>query len=80
MARLVCVEINEDAKPLKEFKHPHQAVYLLGAEDYGIPEKILNENIVIQIESPESHCLNVSTSGSIIMYDRFIKNGKVEIP
>jgi len=73
LAQLICVEINQKSKPLRTFKHPHQAVYLLGAEDYGIPEKILIQSIVIQIESHESYCLNVSTSGSIIMYDRFIK-------
>lgn len=78
LARLICAEINQKSKALKDFKHPHQAAYLLGAEDYGIPEKILSDSIVLQIESPESHCLNVSTAGSIIMYDRFIKNGKSE--
>lgn len=75
LAQLVCIEINQKSRSLKTFKHPHQAVYLLGAEDYGIPEKILNESIVVQIDSPQSYCLNVSTSGSIIMYDRFRKNG-----
>lgn len=78
LAQLICVEIYQKSKRLKTFKHPHQAVYLLGAEDYGIPEKILNESIVVQIESPESHCLNVSVSGSIILYDRFIKNGGLQ--
>ena len=72
-AKLVCVEIDKKATTLKELKHPHQAVYLLGAEDYGLPEKVLKGNVIIQIESPKQFCLNVATSGSIIMYDRYIK-------
>lgn len=37
---LVCVEQTDNAKSLKDFKHPERAIYLLGAEDYGLPEKI----------------------------------------
>ena len=75
-AKLVCVEIDKKATTLREFNHPQQAVYLLGAEDYGLPEKAMKENEVIQIESPELFCLNVATSGSIIMYDRYAKGIK----
>ena len=39
LAQFICVEIASNSRSLKGFKHPHQAVYLLGAEDYGIPEK-----------------------------------------
>lgn len=75
-ARLICIEISNEAGTLKEFKHPQQAAYLLGAEDHGLPEKILKGNVIIQIESPRQLCLNVATSGSIIMYDRHIKGLK----
>lgn len=76
-ARLVGIELKDDAKNLgKDFIHPEQAVYLLGAEDYGLPEKVLNEcRQVVQIPGL-SHCLNVSTAGSIVMYDRLIKQWK----
>ena len=37
-ARLVCVELDERATPIQEFKHPQQAIYLLGAEDHGLTQ------------------------------------------
>jgi len=35
---LVCVELDERATPIQEFKHPQQAIYLLGAEDHGLTQ------------------------------------------
>lgn len=72
--RLVCVENQGATSYLHHFVHPQQAVYLLGAEDEGLPKKILDKNMVIQIKSPLDFCLNVATAGSIVMYDRFIKH------
>ena len=40
---IVAVELNEKSVRLKEFDHPKRCVYLLGAEDHGIPQKELNQ-------------------------------------
>ncbi len=59
----------------KRYSHPLCCIYLLGAEDQGLPEKILKEcNRIIRL--PGKECMNVATAGSIIMYDRYIKEGK----
>ena len=68
---LVCVEQEDKAKNLKDFSHPERAIYLLGAEDYGLPEKIMKGHSVVYIDTPM--CLNVAVAGSIVMYDRFSK-------
>lgn len=70
-ARLVCVEIDDGARPLPAFCHPEQAVYLLGSEGGGLPQELLRDNLVVQI--PSQVCLNVSTAGSIVLYDRLAK-------
>jgi tRNA G18 (ribose-2'-O)-methylase SpoU len=76
--RLVAIEIIDSAKDLRNYCHHKQSVYLLGAEDTGIPESILEKcHDVIKI--PGDYCLNVSTAGSIVMYDRLIKNAHKEI-
>lgn len=66
--RIVCIEQCDGAINLKAATHPETAVYLLGAEDYGIPEKLMFGHQKIFIDTPM--CLNVSVAGSIVMYDR----------
>lgn len=71
-ARLVAAELALTARPIKNFCHPKQAIYLLGAEDHGIPGNILKQcHDVVQL--PGNYCLNVATVGSILMYDRINK-------
>jgi len=70
--KLVGIEITDEATPVYDFIHPERAIYLLGSEDQGLNKDILGAcNSVITI--PSVHCLNVSTVGSIIMYDRLLK-------
>lgn len=73
--RLICVEMSERAKRLDTFIHPERACYLLGAEDAGIPEEILFGRTTVQIPMAKSMSMNVSTAGTIVLYDRFIKRG-----
>lgn len=69
---LIGVEIKEDARDLPKFVHPERAIYLLGSEGDGLPEKVIRTcNQVVRI--PTKICLNVSTTGSIVMYDRMAK-------
>ncbi len=72
--RLVGVEITDDAEPLTAYKHPERAVYLLGAEDHGIPKEALARchDVVVL---PGRFCLNVAVAGSLVMYDRLTKRG-----
>lgn len=66
---LIAVEITPDAVDLFSFKHPQRAAYLLGAEDNGIPNYILEQcHKVVRLRG--NYCLNVATAGSILMYHR----------
>ena len=69
--RMVAIELDESAIPIKDFNHPQQAVYLLGAEDYGLPKELLKGCQIVKL--PGKYCLNVATAGSIVMYDRIAK-------
>lgn len=69
---LVGVKLAENSISLSDFKHPQRAVYLLGAEDFGLPQDVLTAcNSIVQI--PGKLCLNVSIAGSIVLYDRIMK-------
>lgn len=71
--QVVCVEQTESSVELPAAEHPERAVYLLGAEDHGLPEDIMNDKQVIEIPSIEPQSMNVAVSGTLVMYDRFIK-------
>jgi tRNA (guanosine-2'-O-)-methyltransferase len=70
-AELVFIEQVEGATQLKDFVHPKQAIYILGAEDYGIPKEFMRSHRKVEFDTPI--CLNVSVAGSIVLYDRNIK-------
>ena len=69
---LIAIELDERAKTLKDFVHPKQACYLLGAEDNGIPKEVLQKCQRI-VRLPGERSLNVSVAGSIVLYDRISK-------
>jgi len=76
----ILIELSDKSKSLSTFKHPERAVYILGAEDNGIPEKYFKGHSVIQIDTQKGYfCLNVAVAGSIVMYDRYIKSQRGEI-
>ncbi len=69
---VVGVELDDRSIPLERYSHRERCIYLLGAEDKGIPLDIRSEcSEIIQITG--DHCLNVSVAGSIVMYDRAAK-------
>jgi tRNA G18 (ribose-2'-O)-methylase SpoU len=70
-ARVVCVELSDRAVSIADFEHPQAAVYLLGAEDTGIPEPLMDGFEIIQL--PGQLCLNVAVAGSMVLYDRWLK-------
>jgi tRNA G18 (ribose-2'-O)-methylase SpoU len=70
-AYLIGVEFG--GHPLKNFVHPKSCIYLLGAEDEGLPPKVIEKcNMVISIESITQPSYNVAVAGSIVMYHRLI--------
>jgi len=71
-SRLVGIELDPMAVPIKNYVHPQQAAYLLGSEDNGLSAGTLNFcNDVIVL--PGDHSLNVSVAGSIVLFDRINK-------
>lgn len=70
---LVAVELVEDAGNIFNFIHPRAAIYILGPEDGSVNKNLL-ERCRYKIYIPSKRCLNVSVAGSIVMYDRILKN------
>lgn len=71
-ALLIGIELVDSARELSGFTHPERAIYLLGAEDTGLPAVMIDKcQHVIKLDTPNS--LNVSTMGSIVLYDRQAK-------
>lgn len=70
---LIGVEIHSVGYDLKDFVHPERAIYLLGAEDYGLGYNELGAcKYIVRITS--KRCINVAVAGSIILYDRMVKS------
>ncbi|MBL4836304.1 MAG: RNA methyltransferase [Kordiimonadaceae bacterium] len=67
--KLVGIEFTEEAIDLPSFKHPNQAVYVLGGERTSLSEEMQARCSQI-IKIPTKFCLNVATAGAIVMYDR----------
>lgn len=67
----VLVAVESGGTPLRDFKHPKRALYLLGAEDSGIPGRIINScNELVTLDSIDPQPYNVAVAGSVVMYDR----------
>lgn len=69
---VIGIELDDRSKSLETFVHPQRCIYLLGAEDSGIPESIL-DRCWCTVQLLGDRCMNVSTAGSIVMYDRVAK-------
>ncbi len=66
---IIGVELSEGALDLSAFKHPQRAIYVLGAEDYGLPEHVLKDcDTVVKLRGERS--MNVAVAGSIVLYHR----------
>ncbi len=68
---VVGIEFMEDAIELPTFRHPQQAVYVLGAENRNLSPKMIERCDYI-IKIPMKFCVNVGVAGAIVMYDRLI--------
>lgn len=70
-AEIIFIEQTLGARDLKDVCHPERAVYILGAEDEGVPTEMMIGHQKVFIDTPM--CLNVAVAGSIVMYDRSLK-------
>jgi tRNA(Leu) C34 or U34 (ribose-2'-O)-methylase TrmL len=72
--KIICIENAERAIPLGRFCHPQRAIYLLGAEDEGLPVYLIRAYQTVIIPTALPYCLNVAVAGSLVMYHRFSIN------
>lgn len=71
---LVGVELDPRGVQLPQYQHPDRAVYLLGAEDHGLPQHIIDRcHGLIEIPTPQPHSMNVASAGAVILHDRYAK-------
>lgn len=69
---LVGVELHKKSTKLEKFEHPKRAIYLFGSEDNGISNEILTKcRKKIKLPSETGISMNLSASGSIVMWDRY---------
>lgn len=74
-AEMVAIELTKDAVDLPSFRHPLNAVYVLGPEKANVSDEMLARcDHVIKI--PMKFCVNVGVAGAIVMYDRLLNLGK----
>jgi len=74
-SKMICIEQTAESKSLFSYNHPERAVYLLGMEDHGLPDEVLDKSdCIVHIPMPAS--INVHVCGSIVMYDRILKKQK----
>ena len=61
-------------EPLETFEHPTRAVYILGSEDNGLPTSVVKAcHCHVALPSINYASFNVAVAGSVIMYDRVLK-------
>ncbi len=71
--QLVGVELDARSVPVEQFAHPDRCVYLLGAEDHGLTNAV-RDRCHHLVQLPGATSLNVASAGSIMLYDRHLKN------
>lgn len=72
---LILVEQANNSISLFDFDYPSNPLFLLGAEKDGLPDEIKNKNYPL-LEIPQYglvHSLNLSCSGSIVIYHYLYK-------
>lgn len=71
---LVAVEM--DGAPLHSYQHPERCIYLLGAEDHGLPVALLERcHQRVSIEAIRAESYNVAQAGTLVMYERARQRG-----
>ena len=74
-AALVGIEMGGQA--LETFAHPERCVYVLGAEDEGLPKSVRRAcRHVVALPAIRSASYNVAVAGALVLYDRFMKRSR----
>ena len=73
--KIVCVEFAENAMPLPEYQHPHNAFYIFGPEDGTISQDVINKADAV-IYVPTIGCMNLAASVAVVLYDRLTKSSQ----
>lgn len=69
--QLIGIEFCEKSRPIKEFVHPQQAIYILGSEDGGLPNVVIEDcQHILELPSVRTPSYNVAVAGSLVMYNR----------
>lgn len=70
---LVGVEMG--GRSLSGYTHHERSIYLLGAEDYGLPKEVIEKcQSIISLEAINTLSYNVAVAGSLVMYHRQFSN------
>ncbi len=73
---VVCVELAIGAKPLPDYSHPDNALYVFGPEDGSISQEIIDRaDDVVYI--PTIGCMNLAATVNVLLYDRLAKQGTI---
>ncbi len=76
-AKIVVIELVENAISLADFQHPENAFYIFGPEDGTVKQKVVNQaDSVVYI--PTQGCLNLAATVNIVLYDRLAKSNSFE--
>ena len=74
------VAVEMGGVPLADFVHPERAVYLLGAEDTGLPQAVTQAAAFhVALPTVRDPSFNVAAAGSILMYDRYAKRAQGKV-
>ena len=68
----------EELKTIINYCNPKMVIYVFGAEDHGLGNEA-KKNCQEFIQIPGEMSLNVSVDGSIVIYDRILKQNREEI-
>lgn len=62
---------------LDEFQHPERAVYILGAEDHGVPPVLLARKWrIVSLPCVRTASFNVAVAGSLVMMHRLMQRNR----
>lgn len=68
---LIGVELDPRAVEMGRFHHPERAAYLLGAEDNGLPQHVIDRcHSLVRIDTPRPMSHNVAVAGSLLLHHR----------
>lgn len=78
---LVGVEQDPRAASLTVYQHRPRALYLLGAEDHGLPQAVVDRcHDLVQIPSAVPWPLNVASAGTVVLAHRHMAVARQAVP